>query len=187
MPPQSKSTQDNEPVFFWRPHEDYGYFGQWYTSPFTTPAPHDPDQTVLFQNAETYMMYHKALLFNDVDIAEDILASADDPKAVKALGRKVKGFDGEVWDKNKFNIVVNGNREKFRQNAELRQFLLSTGDREIIEASPMDKIWGIGFGKVNAPKNKSRWGQNLLGKAIMQVRAEIQSKTDVDSIAFIDR
>jgi ribA/ribD-fused uncharacterized protein len=166
--------QDNEPVYFWRPHEEHGYLGQWYASPFTTSSPDDPNQTIEFQNCETYMMYRKALLFNDIEIANEILASTNDPKKIKALGRKVKGFNGETWDKNKFDIVVSGNREKFTQNPDLKRFLVGTGTREIIEASPLDKIWGIGYSKFNAQTNKSRWGQNLLGKAIMQVRSELQ-------------
>lgn len=79
----------------------------------------------------------------------------------------------QLWDEKRFEIVVNGNREKFQQNAELKTMLLETVGREIIEASAMDKIWGIGFSQVNAMKNKRRWGQNLLGKALMQVRDEL--------------
>ena len=169
----SKSNPSIDPIFFWRPFEENGYMGQWYAAPFTTQSPVDPSQTVTFQNCEMYMMYHKAILFDDIPIAEQILDSTDDPKTVKALGRKVKGFVQTTWDEKKFEIVVNGNREKFRQNADLREALLETEGRELIEASPMDKIWGIGFGKKNAVKNKHRWGQNLLGKALMQVREEL--------------
>lgn len=163
----------DEPIYFWRPHEEHGYLGQWYSSPFTTPSPIDPNENVTFQNCETYMMYYKAMLFNDIDVAGQILDSADDPKAVKALGRMVKAFDQSTWDQKKFEIVVNGNREKFGQNARLRELLLETKGRELVEASPMDRIWGIGFGKANAPKRKDRWGQNLLGKTLMQVREEL--------------
>ena len=122
------------------------------------------------------MMYHKAMLFNDIDIADQILDSGDDPKAVKALGREVKGFDQSAWDEKKFDIVVEANRLKFRQNENLKKLLLETEGKHLIEASPRDRIWGIGFGKTNAPKNKHRWGKNLLGKALMQVRAELLSK-----------
>jgi ribA/ribD-fused uncharacterized protein len=168
-----KPVPSIDPIFFWRPFEENGYLGQWYEAPFTTPSPLNPDQTITFQNCEMYMMYHKAILFDDAPVAEKILDSTDDPKTTKALGREVKGFVQEIWDEKKFEIVVNGNREKFRQNAELREALLGTEGRDLIEASPRDRIWGIGFGKVNAPKNKHRWGQNLLGKALMQVREEL--------------
>lgn len=118
-------------------------------------------------------MYHKAILFDDAEVAQEILHAGDDPKRVKALGRKVNGFDERIWNERKFGIVVDANREKFRQNEELRELLLATQGRELIEASPMDKIWGIGFGKTNAMKNKARWGKNLLGKALMQIRDEL--------------
>ena len=160
------ATKTPEPVYFWRPFEEHGYLGQWYLSPFT-------EENVTFQNCETYMMYHKAILFDDPEVAEEIIESAEDPKAVKALGRKVKGFNQKTWDEKKFEIVVKGNRAKFRQNAALKKSLLETQGREIIEASPMDRIWGIGFSQANALKNKHRWGQNLLGKALMQVRDEL--------------
>jgi len=163
----------SEPIFFWRPHEEYGYLGQWFPSPFTTPSPVNSEETVTFQNCETYMMYHKAILFNDFAIGEHILAAANDPKQVKALGRKVRGYNEAKWDENKFEIVVAANREKFRQQVHLREQLLETEGREIVEASPMDRIWGIGFGKENALKNRQRWGKNLLGKALMQVRNEL--------------
>jgi ribA/ribD-fused uncharacterized protein len=162
----------SEPVFFWRPHEENGYLGQWFASPFTTPSPINSDETVTFQNCETYMMYHKAILFNDISVAKQILLAANDPKEVKALGRKVRGFNEAKWGEKKFEIVVAANREKFGQHVHLKEQLLKTEGREIIEASPMDKIWGIGFGKENALKNRYRWGKNLLGKALMQVRDE---------------
>jgi ribA/ribD-fused uncharacterized protein len=127
------------------------------------------------------MMYHKAILFDDPDVAQEILENGDDPKVVKALGRKVKGFNQEIWDERKFDIVIDANRAKFGQNDELRELLLQTEGRELIEASPLDRIWGIGFSKANALKtqNQKRWGRNLLGKALMQVREEfnnLQSK-----------
>jgi ribA/ribD-fused uncharacterized protein len=165
-------SEEAGPIYFWRPHEEYGYLGQWYPSPFKTVDHIDPEIFLELQNCETYMMYHKAILFNDLDIADQILGSAEDPNAVKALGRQVKGFDQSIWDEKKFEIVVSGNREKFCQNEKLKILLLKTDGRELVEASPRDRIWGIGFGKNNAPKNKHRWGKNLLGKALMQVRAE---------------
>ena len=171
-----QSNEEADPIYFWRPHEEYGYLGQWYSSPFETVSHIDPKTSLKFANCETYMMYHKAILFDDLDIADQILGSAEDPKAVKALGRQVNGFDQATWDEKKFEIVVRGNRQKFRQNEKLNKLLLKTEGRELIEASPMDKIWGIGFGKENAPKNKRRWGKNLLGKALMQVRAELLSE-----------
>ena len=84
----------------------------------------------------------KAELFDDQEIREQILKCSD-PKQIKALGRKVRGFDQKVWDKFKYAIVLNGNWCKFSQNRDLREFLLSTGDSVLVEASPYDNIWGI--------------------------------------------
>jgi hypothetical protein len=120
-------------------------------------------------------MAEKARLFGDEEMREEIMNTSD-PKLMKALGRKVRNFDPEVWDKVKYSIVLNGNYYKFTQNKEMMDFLLSTGDKILVEASPMDAIWGIGFGKENEKAyNIASWrGQNLLGFALMEVRDEIR-------------
>ena len=120
---------------------------------------------------EQYMMAGKAELFGDQEIREQIL-KCNDPKQIKALGRKVRNFDQKVWDKFKYAIVLNGNWLKFSQNRELREFLLSTGDNILVEASPYDNIWGIRI-SANSPEAQDpfKWhGQNLLGFALMEVR-----------------
>lgn len=124
---------------------------------------------------EQYMMAGKAQLFGDEGRRKDILACSD-PKQIKALGRKVRGFDQAVWDKFKYSIVLNGNWCKFSQNRELREFLLSTGDSVLVEASPYDRIWGIQL-SADAPEaqNPFQWrGENLLGFALMEVRDELR-------------
>lgn len=123
---------------------------------------------------EQYMMAGKAQLFGDEERRKEILACSD-PKQIKALGRKVRGFDQVVWDKFKYAIVLNGNWCKFSQNRELREFLLSTGDSVLVEASPYDRIWGIQL-SADTPEaqNPFRWrGENLLGFALMEVRDEL--------------
>lgn len=120
------------------------------------------------------MMAGKAQLFGDEERRKEILACSD-PKQIKALGRKVRGFDQVVWDKFKYAIVLNGNWCKFSQNRELREFLLSTGDSVLVEASPYDRIWGIQL-SADTPEaqNPFRWrGENLLGFALMEVRDEL--------------
>lgn len=127
---------------------------------------------------EQYMMAEKAGLFEDQEIREQIL-KCDDQKQIKALGRKVKGFDQKVWDNFKYSIVLNGNWCKFSQNRLLREFLLSTGEDVLVEASPYDGIWGIRL-SASAPeaKNPQKWqGQNLLGFALMEVRDELRRVT----------
>lgn len=127
----------------------------------------------MFNFSEQCFMYQKALLFNDFEIAEQILNETD-VRQIKALGRKVKDFDNELWDKHKEDFMYNACYAKFSQNNELKDFLLSTGNREIVEASPVDNIWGIGFSSDRAMENIDKWGQNLLGKTLMKVRAELR-------------
>ena len=124
--------------------------------------------------AEQYMMAKKAECFGDTEILEKILA-AKDPKKMKDLGRRVRDFDADFWDEIKFGASLNANYLKFSQNEDLREFLLSTRDKILVEASPHDKIWGIGMSanEQNA-QNPVKWrGQNLLGFALMRVRDEI--------------
>ena len=117
-------------------------------------------------------MYHKALLFNDSGVATQILA-ATTPIEVKALGRQVKNFDEKTWKENRYRIVKEGNILKFTQHSDLREKLLATKGKMLVEASPRDRIWGIGFGAKNALANKGRWGLNLLGQVLVEVRDEM--------------
>ncbi|WP_234402218.1 NADAR family protein [Campylobacter concisus] len=116
----------------------------------------------------------KAECFGDKEALEEIL-SAKDPVQMKALGRQVRGFDAKVWDEIKFGVVLNASYLKFSQNAPLRDFLLSTGSKVLVEASPVDKIWGIGLAASDEnAQNPMKWRwQSLLGFALMMVRDEI--------------
>lgn len=120
------------------------------------------------------MMYQKAILFNDTAIAARTL-TAKHPRDVKSLGRKVKNFDQDVWVANRERIVFEGNMLKFRDET-LKAQLLATGDAEIVEASPYDDIWGIGYREEHADAVRADWGQNLLGKALMEVRKQLNEK-----------
>lgn len=126
---------------------------------------------VQFTCVEQFMMYAKAMLFDDRPTAEAILA-APDPRSQKKLGREVKGFQETVWVEKRESIVTVGCREKFRQNADLAAQLIATGNTVLVEASPYDRIWGVGLAW-NDPRilNQDQWlGTNLLGKALMKVR-----------------
>ncbi len=140
---------------------------QWWKSDFTI----DIDDYCCM---EQYMMAEKARLFEDKEILEEILESKH-PKQIKELGRKVKNFDEEVWKKKRYSIILNGNYAKFIQNEGLRQFLIETKSRVLVEASPYDKIWGIGMAADDEHiENPLEWkGQNLLGFALMEVRDEL--------------
>jgi ribA/ribD-fused uncharacterized protein len=141
---------------------------QWYPSPITVDG-------LRFPTAEHYMMFRKAQLFNDDDTGSRIL-TASGPAAVKALGRGVRGFQEPIWRQNRVAIVVEGNYAKFSQSGPLRDFLLGTIDRVIVEASPVDKIWGIGLAADDPhADNPLEWrGLNLLGFALMDVRERLR-------------
>ncbi len=124
---------------------------------------------------EQYMMAEKARLFDDNDVLHEIM-TCKDPKKIKALGRKVKHFDEAVWTEKRGNIILNGNLAKFSQNEDLKAFLINTKKKVLVEASPYDKIWGIGMlaNDVKA-ENPLYWkGLNLLGFALMEVRDELK-------------
>lgn len=152
-------------------HFTQSCFSQWWQSEFWSVAH-------TYCCMEQYMMASKARLFGDEEILEEILNSRD-PKQIKALGRKVKGFQQNLWDQVKYSIVLNGNWCKFSQNQELQEFLLSTGDSILVEASPYDRIWGIGLSAhTQEAGNPLQWkGQNLLGFALMEVRDELKRVT----------
>ena len=128
-----------------------------------------------YKTAEHYMMAGKAKLFNDLEILEQILKS-DTPNQAKSLGRKVKNFDPQLWDEHKYEIVKQGNLLKFSQNEKFKEFLLSTNDKILVEASPYDTIWGIGMLETDSKaENPKQWkGENLLGFALMEVRDELR-------------
>lgn len=143
-------------------------FSQWWKSEFRS-------SITTYCCMEQYMMARKAELFGDEEIHQQILQCSA-PKQIKALGRKVRNFDEEMWNEVKYSIVLNGNYRKFTQNKELREFLLSTGDSIIVEASPYDGIWGIKMKLTDENiQNPLKWkGENLLGFALMEVRDEIK-------------
>ncbi len=137
---------------------------QWYPVEFEVDG-------IKYYNMEQYMMSEKALLFNDSIIRKQILNSRE-PKQIKALGRKVKNFDEKVWDEHKCKIIYEGNCAKFSENQDLKEYLLSTQSKILVEASPYDKIWGIGLKQGDmGVENPNNWkGQNLLGFTLMEVR-----------------
>jgi ribA/ribD-fused uncharacterized protein len=161
-----------EYVFFWG-HQvsKHGVtascFSQWYGAPFVVEGQR-------YLTAEHFMMAEKAALFGD-QATRELVLQAPHPEAVKALGRQVRGFGEATWLDKRFGIVVRANEEKFAQNAELGQFLKQTGSRVIVEASPVDRVWGIGLAQDDAKAhNPNRWrGLNLLGFALMQVRDDV--------------
>lgn len=162
-----------------------GWASQWYPCSFTAQINiEEMTEELTFLSAEHWMMFQKALLFSDHDIARSVLAvktaTSSAMTEVKALGRKVQNFDEEIWKQKREQIVLDGNLLKFRQNDELKQKLLETGDKIIVESSPRDRIWGIGFGEKNAMNVTEKWGANLLGKALIATREIIQKEAEAE-------
>lgn len=153
-------------------HVDASCLSQWFPAQFSV-------EGVAFCSAEQFMMAKKAELFKDQDIYRQILAS-NNPGEVKALGRKIKNYDECIWQQHRFDIVVEGNLAKFSQNSALKKYLLNTYERVLVEASPVDKIWGIGLAANHEfAQQPEHWqGLNLLGFALMQVRTQLQQGVD---------
>ena len=155
-------------TMFWRPQDPNGEFGNWSHSPFAV-------DDVKYQCGETYMMYHKALLMGDVRVANLILAEKE-PRTIKKLGQQVKPWNEELWKEHRCRIMYEGCLAKFQQNEAMKDKLLSTGNSILVEASPMDKIWGIGLKAADPSAKKiAQWkGLNLLGRVLMQVREDLK-------------
>ncbi|GEN68710.1 NADAR family protein [Chryseobacterium rhizosphaerae] len=159
-------------LFFWghtvKDEITKSCFSQWFTGKFE-------ENGIVYNTAEHYMMAGKARLFNDPETLEKIL-QASTPNQVKSLGRKVKNFDPKLWDEYKYEIVKQGNLLKFSQNQKYKDFLLSTNNKILVEASPYDTIWGIGMLETDSrAENPLLWnGENLLGFALMEVRDELR-------------
>lgn len=166
------APENVEYLFFWghqKPETGVSKscLSQWFEAPFESAG-------VVYRTAEHYMMAEKARLFGDLAILEGIIA-AETPKEAKKLGRKVSGFETSLWEAHRSAIVIRGNLAKFDQNPALGAFLLGTAERVLVEASPRDRIWGIGMSASHADAQNPRlWrGLNLLGFALMAVRAEL--------------
>ena len=153
-----------------------GPFSQWYKRDFEQIIPSGFfEKPMVFNCCEQAMMWNKASIFGDYGMLGRI-EDTDSPRKQKMLGRKVKGFDSARWDKCKFGVVYGNNLDKFVQHDDLKKLLLSTGKKVIAEASPWDSIWGIGMSVDSADiLDTSKWGQNLLGKALMEVREDIHT------------
>jgi hypothetical protein len=147
-----------------------GCLSQWYPSPFTVDG-------ITYATAEHWMMAGKARMFNDAQ-AEKRAIAAPHPKAAKAVGREVRGFDEATWVAGRFELVVQGNLAKFRRHPDLQAFLLGTNTRILVEASPRDRIWGIGLSAAHEDAdNPAKWrGHNLLGFALMETRARLKTE-----------
>jgi ribA/ribD-fused uncharacterized protein len=164
-------------LFFWghvprqRGKVDTSCLSQWFRRVFS-------DEGFQYATAEHFMMAAKARLFGDGEAVAAVLA-ADSPAEAKAIGRRVRNYDDEAWAAARVGVVVRGNIAKFGQNRDLGEFLRATGDHVLVEASPRDRIWGIGLGSSNPnARDPSHWrGLNLLGFALMEARDRLFRST----------
>lgn len=157
-----------EIICFHNPDEESGFLSNWYLSEFVI-------DNQKFTSMEQYMMYKKAVCFNDSEIAKQILEN-DDVAKIKELGRKVSSYNDHIWNGVRQIIIYNGLIAKFTQNEELRARLLDTDNAMLAECAVRDCIWGIGLSMTDSKRlDMSEWkGQNLLGYALMLVRAKLQ-------------
>lgn len=155
-------------IGFHNPDEPYGFLSNWYRSEFSV-------DEIKFTSMEQYMMYKKAILFEDAEIASQILKT-DDVVLIKELGRKVSNYNDTVWNGMRQVVIYKGLLEKFRQNDDLKKSLLDTGDNMLAECAVKDCVWGIGLSMTDNNKNDiNAWrGQNLLGFSLMLVRDELR-------------
>ncbi len=155
--------ETNTHVYFYT-----GFLGNWYPAKFKLDG-------LDFNNTEQAFMYLKARFFND-DLSAVNIWKAKNARESKDLGRLVKNYNDKEWSCVRVGFMIYANYLKFSQNSELREWLLNTGNKTLVEASPIDNIWGVGLGEDNnLILNETNWnGQNLLGKALMEVRKLIK-------------
>lgn len=151
---------------------------------------HSPGQLTLrglsFDHTEGAFMYLKARFFGDHEVAA-LAAHEPDPRKVKALGRQVKGYDDAAWTCVREGLMAYCNLLKYAQNAAMREELISTGSRILVEASPYDRVWGVGLAE-NDPLilDPANWrGTNLLGAALMTVRGLLSAAAAPTAVSFI--
>ena len=158
----------SKPFFFYSHRKKGGEFSQFYPSKFQVNG-------YKYCCAEQYMMAQKAKLMGDRASFSKIM-NEKNPMKIKSLGRRITPWNEKKWQKNRFKIVLEGNMHKFEQNPRLAKKLKGTGTRTIAEASPKDKVWGIGISFKDATAGKSWKGMNLLGKVLMKVRKKMNRK-----------
>jgi ribA/ribD-fused uncharacterized protein len=153
-------------IYFFRESGKYGPFSNFYPSRFI-------ESNIEFNCSEQYFMYYKCLTFDKENkpLLEAIL-NEKSPIKIKNFGRQVKNYNDKVWGEKRYQVMVKALHLKFSQNKEIKDLLISTKEKILFEASPFDKIWGIGYDGKTAVSmiDKTKFGKNLLGQALMEIR-----------------
>ncbi|RAL10710.1 NADAR family protein [Aspergillus homomorphus CBS 101889] len=172
----SSDEENTKPIYFWRLEDENAYLGQWYLASFVW---QNGKNKFSYANAEQYMMHRKSLLFAGPDhpMTQRLQAGWKlHPRKLRDLGRQIPGLDETVWQAERYAIVAEGTYLKFKQNPDIAAPLLATGTGEIVEASPSDRIWGVGFGRECADLWREEWGMILLGEALMEARTRLRDE-----------
>jgi ribA/ribD-fused uncharacterized protein len=169
----STSNSSKDFVFFFRPDEPNGWLSNWSNHPIS-----DTTGTT-YPTVEHLIMARKASLMDDSASLEKILKTKS-ARTAKSLGRKVSNWDEMKWQSRREAIALEGLQLKVVQHEEVADLLKTTTPKTLVEASPYDKIWGIGLASthVNATQPEKWKGSNLLGKLWMKVRDEALKKAE---------
>ena len=156
-------------IYFYNLKNKFNYMSNFYKTIFT-----DKDG-IKYNCSEQYFMYHKCKIFNPKNniLLETIITETSATK-IKKYGRQVQNFNDIIWKEKRYNIMLEALRLKFNQNEIIKQKLLETKPKILYEASKNDRIWGIGYYDKDAMQiDKSKFGENLLGNALMEIRSEL--------------
>ena len=166
--------ETNKEILFYRANETHGYMSNFYRCAFTDNSGNK------FNCSEEYFMFIKCLTFDSINkILLNKILNETNPGKIKQYGRQVNNFDPKVWDARRYDVMMDALRYKFYQNKDIYKKLLETGDKLLYEAAKNDRIWGIGFNAREAlTVDKTNYGHNLLGKALMELKRKIHSENE---------
>jgi ribA/ribD-fused uncharacterized protein len=159
---------ENE-IYFYGLQNEFNYMSNFYWTSFKD------EDGIIYNCSEQYLMYWKCKTFEpNNDVLLNSILSEKSPSIIKKYGRRVKNYDDTIWEEKRYNIMLKGLRLKFNQNKIIKDKLIKTNPKKLFEASKYDKIWGIGYYAIDAIKtDKSKFGRNLLGNALMEIRNEL--------------
>lgn len=169
-------VSNNNIIYFYGINDINYCFSNFYPSRFT-------DEKNIYNCSEQFFMKKKQELFDpNNSYLSNCILNESDPAKIKKFGRSVHNYDETIWNEKRYDCMCEGLYYKFSQNLDLKKILLDTGNSILVEASPYDRIWGIGISVEDAKKGKKWNGQNLLGNALMKVR-----KVIIDEYSLVEK